>query len=223
MDFPRFETQLRAGADACSVPIDAVQAERLYRYFLELRRWSRKVNLISRSAGDEEIVENHFIDSVALLAVLGDGPLFDIGSGAGFPGLVCKAVRDDMAVTLVEPRLKRVSFLRHVIRSLGLAGVPVHGGRLEDGVELPGEEGCAWVVSRAVADVADFLQLCERFRRCGAKVVCMKGPRWPEEFDETRLAADGWSLAAVHPYRLPRSGAQRALLVFQGTAAGDGQ
>jgi len=217
MDLHRFDTLLRSGADSFTVSISPDQAEQLYRYYQELLRWSKKINLISKNAGDEEVVENHFIDSAALLTVVeGGGRLLDIGSGAGFPGLVCKAVRDDLPVTLVEPRLKRVSFLKHVIRTLGLSGIDVHAQRLEDGIEIPGEDECRWVVSRAVADITEFLVMCGRFKRPSTSVVCMKGPRWREEFDESREAANGWELTRVHAYRLPRSGARRNLLVFQG-------
>lgn len=218
MEFERFEDLLLSGTDSLSVATDRDQVHRLYRYFQELRRWSRKVNLISKNADAEQIVINHFIDSAALLKIIDGQPgaLLDIGSGAGFPGLVCKAMRTELPVWLVEPRLKRVSFLRHIIRLLDLKGIEVHAGRLEDGTDIPGESDVAWVVGRAVAEVGDFLQMCARFRRYRTAVVCMKGPRFRDEFDEQREAAGGWHLHTMVSYSLPRSGAQRTLLVFQG-------
>jgi len=218
MEFSRFEDRLRAGAESIALAVDRAQAEALYTYFRELRRWSQKINLISKNADAEEIVENHFIDSMALLAVVNGtgGTLFDIGSGAGFPGLVCKAVRPGLPVRLVEPRLKRVSFLKHIIRLLDLPDIDVHACRLEEGVELPGESACSWVVSRAVSDIADFLRLCERFKQRRTAVVCMKGPRYHEEFDKGQTTADGWVLTAQRTYRLPRTQAERNLLVFEG-------
>jgi 16S rRNA (guanine527-N7)-methyltransferase len=217
MDFDRFEPLLGTGAKKLGVELDSLQTRRLFDYFTELKRWSRKVNLISRSASDEEIVDNHFLDSLALLGLLGESPtsLLDVGSGAGFPGLVCKAVRPELKVALVEPRLKRVSFLRHICRLLGLADMEVHGCRLEERT-IAGESEFDWVVSRAVAEIGDFLTLCVRFREYGSAVVCMKGPGYLEELNTSADAATGWHLAEKKAYRLPYSGAQRMLLVFRG-------
>ncbi len=217
MDYERFDSLLCKGSDSLAVELEDQQRRRLYDYFSELKRWSRKVNLISRSATDEEIVEKHFLDSLALLKVLKQpsAGLLDVGSGAGFPGLVCKVVRPEMKVDLVEPRLKRVSFLRHICRLLDLADVNVHDCRLEDRT-LAGEAACGWVVSRAVAEIGDFLTLCSRFKEYGSSVVCMKGPGYLDELDDRTIAANGWCLADTKTYRLPFSGAQRSLLVFRG-------
>lgn len=218
MESQRFEKLLCSGAESLDIPLDGDQADRLYRYFQELRRWSKKINLISKNAGDDDIVEKHFLDSMALFKIIdaAGGRLLDIGSGAGFPGLVCKAAQPDLPVVLVEPRLKRVSFLKHIIRLLDLKDIEVHANRLEEGVDIPEESTYTWVVSRAVTDVSDFLRLCDRFKRYRMAVVCMKGPRYLEEFDETQESALGWKLETVLTYQLPRSGAERNLLVFQG-------
>ncbi len=217
MDFKRFDSQLRPGAAALGVELDVRRSEQLYRYFQELSRWSKKINLISRNAAAEQIVEKHFIDSLALLNLFppSGGKLLDVGSGAGFPGLVCKTARPEMTVDLVEPRLKRVSFLRHVIRLLQLGDIEVHAARLED-TEFVQVSRLDWIVSRAVADVSDFLLLCDRFKNHGSSVVCMKGPGYRDEFDAVAERANGWHLSRAQEYRLPFSGAQRVLLVFQG-------
>ena len=175
--------------------VEEQQSRQLHHYFQELKHWSRKVNLISKHASDEEIVELHFIDSLALLGLMetGAGRLLDVGSGAGFPGLVCKTVRPEIRVALVEPRLKRVSFLRHIVRQLGLKEVEVHACRLEE-KELVDESLFDWLVSRAVAEVDDFLALCDRFKNYGTSVVCMKGPGYLDELkelDERERAING--------------------------------
>ncbi len=222
MELERFEALLFQGAEELAVALDAEQAGRLHDYFTELKRWSTKVNLISKNASDEEIVERHFLDSLALLTILGEPPasLLDVGSGAGFPGLVCKAARPEMKVALVEPRLKRVSFLRHICRRLGLPDVAVHTCRLEER-SLPAESDYHWVVSRAVAEVDDFLALCGRFRAYGSSVVCMKGPGYLDELADAVEAAAHWRLVGTTTYRLPFSRAQRTLLVFRGADAPD--
>ncbi len=108
--------------------------DRLNLYFNELKKWGRKVNLIAKSSSDQQIVENHFIDSLTILPLLvgANTHLLDIGTGAGFPALVCKAAYPELAITLVEPRLKRVSFLGHITRTLGLQEVKILSCRVED-------------------------------------------------------------------------------------------
>ena len=149
---------------------------------------------------------------------MGPTSLLDVGSGAGFPGLVCMAVQPDLKVALVEPRLKRISFLRHVCRLLGLADMEVHGCRLEERI-IPEESDFRWVVSRAVAEICDILTLCGRFREYVSAVVCMNGPGYLEELKTSADVSEGWKLVDKKTYRLPYSGAQRALLEFRGADA----
>ena len=79
-------------------------------------------------AEEKVLIESHFLDSLTMLPLVKDCPppgLMDVGSGAGFPGLALKIVCPDLLVTLVEPRQKRTSFLRNVIRILGLEKIVV--------------------------------------------------------------------------------------------------
>ena len=199
--------------------LDEKAEEKLFAYFRELKHWSRRVNLIAKGAGDAEILEKHFLDSLTLLPLLdGEKPhLLDIGSGAGFPGLVCKAVRPDLQVTLVEPRLKRVSFLRHVARTLHLEDVSILECRVEDEVMLPSDAGFTHITSRAVNEIKLFLEMCSRFAGSGVKVVCMKGPKWEEELAAWEKSSDNkhFTLVSQRNYVLPDSGGKRYLLVFE--------
>ena len=218
LDLPQFEEMLIRGAVSLNVAPDDKTIARLYRYFVELKRWSRKVNLISKESKDAAIVEKHFLDSLAILSLVDQKQewLLDVGSGAGFPGLVCKAAQPELSVTLLEPRLKRVSFLNHVVRTLGLDNISVLPLRLEDGLELPDEVYYTCVVSRAVIDIGGFLSMCSRWCRPDCRVICMKGPRYKEELQEASGSIDGWRLDEVKEYHLPFSHGSRALLVFRG-------
>jgi len=218
LDLPDFEEMLTRGARSLNVAPGEEPVAQLYRYFVELKRWSRKVNLISRESRDTAIVENHFIDSLALLSLMSKEQewLLDVGSGAGFPGLVCKTAHPELSVSLLEPRLKRVSFLNHVVRTLGLKNTTVLALRLEDGLELPDEADYTCVVSRAVIHIGGFLSMCSRWCRPDCRVICMKGPRYKEELQEASGSMAGWKLAELKEYHLPFSHASRALLVFRG-------
>ena len=213
-----FRQQLGEGCDALGVVLDTAAVERLFVYFTELTRWSRKINLIAKGTPDAEILEKHFLDSLTLLPLL-DVPgahLLDVGTGAGFPGLVCKAARPDLTVTLLEPRLKRVSFLRHVIRTLNLAGVEALAYRVEDEILLPSTPVFTHITSRAVTDIAEFLGMVSRLCGPGTTVICMKGPKWQEELHFLQHSSP--TLALQHrstiERELPFSAAKRALLTF---------
>ena len=216
--YPEFAKLLRRGSRSFELDLGDTASKRLFFYFQELKRWSKKMNLIARGTADQVIVENHFVDSLALLMLLDEKRdyLLDIGSGAGFPGLVCKTARPAMPVSLVEPRLKRVSFLRHVIRSCALEGIIVQPCRLEEGVALEGESRFTCIVSRAVSDIPHFLTMCERFRDRGTRVICMKGPGYREDGGGCLDGDERWQLTGICEYRLPSSGASRALLSFTG-------
>ena len=199
-----------------TLPPDAV--ERLAVYFQELVKWSRKVNLIAKGTEEKQIIDNHFVDSLTLLPLL-DGAsahLLDIGSGAGFPGLVCKAARPDLLVTLVEPRLKRASFLGHIVRTLRLEGVTILTCRVEDEMQLPSDRAFSHITGRAITEIGPFLQMVARFAPSGARVICMKGPKWRDELDAAAqiVSRSPYRLSHVVDHVLPLSGAKRSLLLF---------
>ncbi len=211
---------LRGGCSVMGLPeLSDAALNRLFVYFKELKHWSRRINLIAKGAGEAEILEKHFLDSLTLLPLLeGDTPhLLDVGTGAGFPGLVCKAVRPDLQVTCVEPRLKRVSFLRHVARTLDLEGLSILECRVEDEIMLPSDGGFTHITSRAVNKIKRFLDMCSRFTAPGVQVICMKGPKWEEELAgwQERSGSKDFTLIAQNSYVLPESGGKRHLLVFE--------
>ena len=216
-DRDAFKAMLEQGAAALGIDLAPEAALALATYSAELKRWSGKVNLIAKNSTDQQIVESHFLDSLTLLPLLPTGArLLDIGTGAGFPGLVCKAARPDLFVTLVEPRLKRVSFLRHIVRTLGLIDVEILAGRIEDGQLLSPTVEFTHITSRAVSDIAGFLAMAGRFMRPELRLVCMKGPKWQEELGaaDALIGTLPVVLADVVEQTLPYSGALRALLVF---------
>src|SRR5210317_1520077 len=114
---------------------------RLSIYFHELKKWNRKINLVARTLDDRQILENHFIDSLTLLSCLDNENLknetvLDVGTGAGFPGLLLKTVCPLLPVFLIEPRRNRFYFLKHIVRTLKLQGVEILCVRLEETVEV---------------------------------------------------------------------------------------
>lgn len=198
--------------------LDEAALTRLFLYFKELKHWSRRINLIAKKATDTEILEKHFLDSLTLLPLLdGEKPhLLDIGTGAGFPGLVCKAAKPELQLTLVEPRQKRVAFLSHINRTLKLENVTILDCRVEDETRLPANGKFTHITSRAVSEVKVILEMSNRFMESGVQVICMKGPKWKEELAIWQESASPlhYSLDSQVQYILPFSRANRNLLVF---------
>ena len=217
-----FRDGLVLGLAALDMTVEEQGVMALCCYHAELKRWSGKMNLIAKNTPDEQILESHFLDSLTLLPLLPKAAhLLDIGTGAGFPGLVCKAMMPSLRLTLVEPRQKRVSFLRHIVRTLELKDVEIIEGRIEDELLLPSETSCSHITSRAVSDIAGFLQMTERFLQPDLRLICMKGPKWQEELAAASGVMERLSIERLGcvERRLPLTGRLRVLIVFGRQAA----
>jgi 16S rRNA (guanine527-N7)-methyltransferase len=213
-----FSTRLEKGLKVLGIAICPDASARLSIYFSELKKWGKKVNLIAKATSDEQIVENHFLDSLTILPQLqGAGiHLLDIGTGAGFPALVCKAACPELAVTLVEPRSKRVSFLGHIVRTLGLEEVNILPCRIEEEEQFSSAISFTHITARAVTEIGPFLQMVERFAISGPQLICMKGPKWREELTAAAdvLSSSSYKLDRVVACTLPFSEAERNILLF---------
>lgn len=168
----------------------------------ELLRWNQRINLTGY--GDaRQVWVGLFLDSLALLPHLQGASLLDIGSGAGFPGLVLALARPQMAVTLLDARAKRVSFQKQAARLLGLANLRAVQGRAGEGA-LPGERFDT-VTVKAVGSLRHSLELARAHLAPGGRVLL---PRGAGTQDEARqLGLD--SLV----YGLPDPGGQRVLVL----------
>jgi 16S rRNA (guanine527-N7)-methyltransferase len=102
--------------------LDEATVARLHLHYLELRRWNRTLSLVGPCT-ETELIDRHFGESLAALPLLPReaASLVDVGSGAGFPGLVLAAARPDLRVTLVEPRQRKWAFLVAAARRAGLS------------------------------------------------------------------------------------------------------
>jgi len=206
------------GLTRLGLSLEDKEVNLLVRYLQELIKWNRKVNLVARNTSLDDIVEKHFLDSLTLVPVLAargpeNGMLLDVGSGAGFPGLVIKTVCPDRPVTLLEPRQRRVSFLGHVIRVLGLRNVQVLPKRTDELVSMT--YICPDIITgRAVADVGSFLDMVKELAQPGALVICMQGASGPEQWERVK---DNplYDPVSMEQVKLPFSGDRRAILLFR--------
>ncbi len=209
----------RSGLRQLEITLDEPPVENLLIYAGELQKWNRRMNLIARNTPPEVSLEKHFLDSLTLLPFFeGSGArkqtLLDVGTGAGFPGLVLAVARPDLQVILVEPRSKRVSFLRHITRTLSLANVEIIENRLESVPELC-TRNINYVTSRAVAEFAVFLPMVAPYLERGARALLMLGREQAQQFEIDNPAA-GIILEEKRNVILPFSGAERTVCKVRG-------
>jgi 16S rRNA (guanine527-N7)-methyltransferase len=134
-------------------PVPPELLQQLSAYLDLLAKWNARTNLTA-VRDPEEMVRRHFGESLFAGQHLGDplpGTLLDLGSGAGFPGVPIALLHPSIAVTLAESQNKKATFLREVVRTLGLKNVEVWGGRAED---LPANRTFHTVTLRAVDNMA---------------------------------------------------------------------
>lgn len=167
---------LQEGAAALGLNLAEVQLGQFDRYLAELKRWNVRINLTALTT-DQDIVIKLFLDSLALAAFLGKASsLADLGSGAGFPGLVLKIACPELALTLVESRGKKAAFLEYVASWLNLADVAVAPVHLT--VPLAREWGPQFdaVVSRAAFSLTQLVKLAGPLLKPGGILLAPKGP-----------------------------------------------
>ena len=159
-------------------------------YEAELRRWQRVKNLVGPSTLDQ-VWERHFADSLQLQALAEGDVWADLGSGAGFPGLVIAIARPGTHVHLIESDSRKCAFLRHVARATG-APARVWDGRIE--AVLPKLDPVPQVVSaRALASLHDLLGLAAPLLMKGATGLFPKGR---DHASELTKAAESWRFEA---------------------------
>ncbi len=226
------QKQFLNGLNKLGLSLAPQQADSILLYCQELQKWSKRVNLIARNTSPTDIVEKHFLDSLTLLPVIrqygleqgkvgndrdNEVSLVDVGSGAGFPGLVLAAALPELIVTLVEPRQKRVSFLRHIIRILGLTNVQVTDQRIEPGQAWDGPE-CTFITSRAVAATDTFLSLIEGIATEKTVVIMMGATDESSLPGQEKQIVAGWQCLEEQKFTLPFSHHPRVLTLLQKVA-----
>jgi 16S rRNA (guanine527-N7)-methyltransferase len=175
-----------------------------------LLRWNRRINLTA-VRNPREVVARHFLESAYLVKALplGRGLLYDVGSGAGFPGLPVKALHPEITVVLVESNLKKVAFLKEVIREAGLEGARVESGRVESLPEREAVQLADWITMRAVGDVSGMLGVFRRLLKPRGWVALFLGQQ-----GAAQVAGSEPGFAWRDPLPIPGS-ERRVILVGQ--------
>ncbi len=158
-------------------------------YYELLIEWNEKMNLTAITV-KEDVAIKHFIDCATCLKFIDlKGDVIDVGTGAGFPGLVLKILKPEINICLLDSLNKRISFLEEVVRKLNLKNVTTVHSRAEDGAQnVKYREKFDFCVSRAVANLSTLSEYCLPFVKEGGLFVSMKGPDVEEELDLARSA-----------------------------------
>ncbi|MCG6982811.1 MAG: 16S rRNA (guanine(527)-N(7))-methyltransferase RsmG [Deltaproteobacteria bacterium] len=208
----KFEDVLRQATHKVGVSLSDTQIGLFGLYLRELLEWNKTFNLTS-IRDPEDIIIKHFVDSLTPLPYLElSGEILDIGPGAGFPSLPLKIAAPELQVQLVEANRKKVSFLKHLIRTLKLESVTVLHSRFEH-MRLP-EQFFSTIISRAFTRLEPLLKLVTPFLQPGNTLVVMLGPTNVE--DHARFAdlalTEGLGLDRTVSLELPRGRGGRTLL-----------
>jgi len=211
--------QLIAGARQLDLALTERQVTSFRAYYEHVIEWNSRANLTAIT-DYEEVQIKHFLDSLTCLKAMGavkpGERLIDVGSGAGFPGLVLAIARPDLDVTLLEATTKKALFLEHVATSLGLPNVRIVNARAEElGHDPAHREAYHWAAARAVADLAELVEYLLPFCRLDGRGLAQKGPDVAEEIAGAARAIEilGGCLERTLSLQLPFLNEWRTLVV----------
>ncbi|MDD5722983.1 MAG: 16S rRNA (guanine(527)-N(7))-methyltransferase RsmG [Syntrophales bacterium] len=189
----------------------------LMEYYRELLFWNEKMSLVSLKSPLD--ITKHLIDSLTPARLIKDdhSKLLDIGTGAGLPGLPLKITRESLHVTLLDASRKKTSFLKSVIRKLGLRDISVINSRAESlAFEKTYRGSFDIVISRATFKIPYFLAVGEPFLSDGGTLIAMKGKHVDAELAQgaDTIGQTCLVLTESHEIELPITGESRKLLCF---------
>lgn len=202
------EVVLDQGLMALGLAPSVADRQRLIAFAELLLKWNRVYNLTA-IRDPAQMITHHLLDSLAVAPfVARQARIADVGSGGGLPGIPLAIVRPDVAVTSIETVSKKASFQQQARIELGLCNFVVVNERVEN---LRPDPLFDMVISRAFAELADFVRLTAGLLRPGGRFLAMKGV-YPEA-EIARLPASV-RVTEVHPLKVPGLDAERHLLIL---------
>jgi 16S rRNA (guanine527-N7)-methyltransferase len=212
------------GARSLGLRLTPEQQAAFEIYYQELVTWNQKFNLTAITEYDQVQIR-HFLDSLSCLLAEDLRSTFarpgtraiDVGSGAGFPGIPLKMVCPSVRLTLLEATGKKVAFLEHIARRLGLQAVTaVHARAEELAHDAAHREQYDVVLARAVAELPVVVEYTLPFCKVGGWVVAQRGEDGPADAWKAGRAIGllGGELRRVAPVELPGLPEDRCLVVI---------
>jgi 16S rRNA (guanine527-N7)-methyltransferase len=204
------------GAKEVGVSLTPREIELFKTYLMELKKWNSKIN-ITAIFDDIEIIIKHFVDSLTPLKYIPDGSsILDIGSGGGFPGIPLKIASPSLYVTLLDSRLKRINFQKHIIRTLQLNRIKSVFGRAED-KDILKSMGLSFdvVISRGVSDLETFFTTGTPYLKKGGCLIAMRGRKAKRELAGSKETLSQLKLRVINKveFHLPYLNEKRSLIL----------
>jgi 16S rRNA (guanine527-N7)-methyltransferase len=185
---------------------DAEQV-RLLAYLALLGKWNKTYNLTAIH-DPERMLTHHLLDSLAVLPHIAGGPLLDVGSGAGLPGIPLAIVRPELQVTLIDASHKKCAFMQQAAIDLKLDNVKVIHGRVED---MDTASGFPQIISRAFSELNEFVRVTSALLVPGGEWLAMKGVYPNEEISLLK----GARLKRDIRLHIPGLEAERHLIILE--------
>jgi len=199
--------ELGRDATALGVALADAQVATLERYLDLLEKWNRVYNLTAIRERSR-MVTHHLLDSLAVLPHLRGPRVLDVGSGAGLPGIPIAVANPALQVTLLESNHKKSAFLTQAVAELQLANVQVVTERVES---WQPEARFDTIVSRAFAELGEFVSLAGRLLAARGVLAAMKGVH---PFEEIERLPQGFRVQQVVRLRVPGLDAERHLVLM---------
>lgn len=195
------------------VDLTEEKLEKLNKFYNLLIEWNKKINL-TRIEEEEEVYLKHFYDSLTIAKVVDLSEiktLCDIGTGAGFPGIVLKIFYPNLKITLIDSLQKRVNYLNEIIKDLGLDNIEAIHVRGED---YKGQYDV--VTSRAVANIEKLLGYTMHLVSPTGIFVAMKGDIEKElTLDVKKKIEKKYKIEKIEKFLLPKENSNRSLVVIK--------
>ncbi len=208
---------LEKGSAELGFPLSEEKIEQLKKYAGLLREWNEKINLTAITE-PKEIAVKHFLDSLTpILTGYVKGKVIDVGTGAGFPGMVLKIACPQIELTLLDSLNKRINFLREVACKIGAYDIELIHSRAEDGARTSLRGNFDTVVSRAVANMTTLSELCLPFLKVGGRFLALKGPLAEEELESAKRAIFilGGEVERVFEVKIPYSDLSHKIIIIK--------
>jgi 16S rRNA (guanine527-N7)-methyltransferase len=218
MEYAQFKENMVMKMEA--LKIDAPESKIRDFYFFSdiLVEENQKYNLTTITE-QEEVINKHFIDSIIIESFIkNESKIIDVGTGAGFPGLPLKIIREDIDITLLDSLSKRIGFINKIITELKLNKIEAIHGRAEDMAQnKKWREQYDVAVSRAVANLSTLVEYMIPFVKVGGKCICMKGNEVETEVNEAKKAIVelGGEIEEIVSLKLPFTDINRNIIIIK--------
>ena len=211
------ETLLEATEDF-KIKLSEEQLSQLEAYHTLLSEWNEKINLTAIT-DDRGVAVKHFADSMTIFNYFDipqNARVIDVGTGAGFPGLVLKIVRPDIELTLLDSLQKRLNFLSTVLDALHLDATLIHSRAEEGGQNMNLRESYDLAISRAVAQLNILSEYCLPYVRLSGRFIAFKGSA-DDELQAAKKAVGilGGRIGKTPVFELPMEGGTRTLIEIE--------